>query len=504
MTEKKQSEKNTSHDFLSYSVITEIEEKYPVYDLEFKDGSKIWNPLRIYLYFYILEAELRNKDIFYKKIFNMFLEGVKPIHLQKNHYDLCAFSSGRNRRLRKNKYYDIMIDPIHETLDSSMLICEWPGPNGKHRTYEKPVFSKDMKKIHVSIYQKAFWKLVLHRISQNNTLSVSSKELFHNILSYYATKTSSDKNKLIINTEKYLAMIPTIKQFLHIFLSKITPSIVLMVGGHSGFNMALIQACKEKQIPTIELQHGLITKYHAAYIKQKKSAYFDYRPDYFFTYGKYFTNMIKKHYGFPKNNVITIGYPYLNKIKKIPPVLPKYLENHLKKYKINILITSQWNIADEILSLTKSIAKLLIQSEKPIGIIFKPHPSDWRDYKKLINQSNIYPADKYEDTYNLFKITKIHTTVYSTSGLEALAFGEPNIFIDIGRTSITDIFDIIDNVTCYQVNTSKQYLQTLEKILKTYDTISAKALEKSKQYFHPETRKSFTRTIKNIQQKNDK
>ena len=75
--------KKISLDQKSYNIITEIEEKYPVYNLEFKDGSKVWNPLRIYLYFYIIESDLRKKELFYKKIYNMFKEGLKPIHIPK-------------------------------------------------------------------------------------------------------------------------------------------------------------------------------------------------------------------------------------------------------------------------------------------------------------------------------------------------------------------------------------------------------------------------------------
>jgi CDP-glycerol:poly(glycerophosphate) glycerophosphotransferase len=491
MSEKKTKEKTTNLDYKSFSAITEIEEKYPVYDLEFKDGSKIWNPLRIYLYFYILEAELRNKDIFYKKIFNMLLEGIKPIHIPKKHYTICAFSSGRNRRLRENHYYDIMMDPIHEAIDKPMLICEWPGPNGKHRTYDKPLFSKDMTKIQLSIYQKAFWKLLFQRIAPNINPTQSSKELFYNILTHYATKTSSDVNQLITDAEKYIAILPTMKQFFNTFLQQITPSIVLLVGGHSGFNMALIQACKEQQIPTVELQHGLITRYHAAYIKQKKTSNYDYRPDYLFTYGDYFTNLIQQNHAFPAKNVITVGYPYLNKVKKVPPVISEDLQNHLKKYKKNIIITSQWNIAEEILTFTLSLATLLQKSKIKIGIIFKPHPSDWRDYIAHISHSNIYIANKYEDTYDLFKVSDIHSTVYSTSGLEALAFAKPNIFIDIGKISISNIFDIVDNKTCYIVYKPEQYLKLVEYLIKNYNKISKEALRKSHKYFYPDSEKNL-------------
>jgi len=504
MSEKKTKEKTTNLDYKSFSAITEIEEKYPVYDLEFKDGTKIWNPLRIYLYFYILEAELRNKDIFYKKIFNMLLEGIKPIHIPKKHYTICAFSSGRNRRLRENHYYDIMMDPINEAIDKPMLICEWPGPNGKHRIYDKPLFSKDMTKIQLSIYQKAFWKLLFQRIAPNINPTQSSKELFYNILTHYATKTSSDVNQLITDVEKYIAILPTMKQFFNTFLQQITPSIVLLVGGHSGFNMALIQACKEQQIPTVELQHGLITRYHAAYIKQKKTSNYDYRPDYLFTYGDYFTNLIQQNHAFPAKNVITVGYPYLNKMKKKPPIIPQPIHNHIKAYEKNILITSQWNIAEEVLLFVKRVSSLLQKSNNQIGIIFKPHPSDWREYNSIINQDNICIARKYDDVYELFKVSDVHSTVYSTSALEALSFSMPNLFIDVGKRSVSDIFDIVDNKSSFIVNDTNEYLLILDKIFKNYKKISEKASQKAICYFQPNPEQFLPHLISNILKKNKK
>ena len=497
---KKTNEKITSLDQKSYSIITEIEEKYPVYDLEFKDKSKVWNPLRIYLYFYIIESDLRKKELFYKKIINMFIEGLKPIKIPKNHNQICAFSSGRNRRQRNDTYYDIMMDPISELIEQQITIFEWPGPDGKHRSYDKPIFSKHLTKINLSLYTKEFWTILLKRIKSKNKLELSSNTLFIKILTHYANETKTDPNKLIKDTTNYLILIPILKTFFREFIKKITPKIVIMVGAHSGFNMALIQACKEQKIPTIELQHGLITKYHAAYIKTKQTSNYDYRPDFIFTYGTYFTEMMKKSNAFPSNQIITIGYPYLNKIKKIPPTTSTNLQNHLNTYNKNILITSQWNIADEIITFTTSLSDKLQKSNKNIGILFKPHPSDWRDYPSIINKSNIYIAGKYDDTYELFKISDIHSTVYSTSGLEALTFSKPNIFIDIGKTSISDIFDIIDNNTCFQVKTVKTYITILNQILDEYKRISNDAFQKSIQYFNPETEIILKKTLLKLQQ----
>jgi hypothetical protein len=96
-----------------------------------------------------------------------------------------------------------------------------------------------------------------------------------------------------------------------------------------------------------------------------------------------------------------------------------------------------------------------------IGILFKPHPYDNNDYSDMKTNKHIILIDKYEDTYKLFPSADIHSTVYSTSGLEAIAFGIPNIFIDISNI-------IQQPAAPYIITSSNQFVESVQSILSSY------------------------------------
>jgi CDP-glycerol glycerophosphotransferase (TagB/SpsB family) len=132
-----------------------------------------------------------------------------------------------------------------------------------------------------------------------------------------------------------------------------------------------------------------------------------------------------------------------------------------------------------------------------IGIIIKPHPRDQTEYKDMIEYENIFLAGKYDDIYEIFKIADIHSTVYSTSSLEALAFGKPNIFINVG-INIASIFDIIDEKSCFMVSKPDQYIEILKNILKNYENAKENAIRQSKKFFKPNAKENTLNTLKSL------
>jgi hypothetical protein len=82
------------------------------------------------------------------------------------------------------------------------------------------------------------------------------------------------------------------------------------------------------------------------------------------------------------------------------------------------------------------------------------------------NHGHVILIDKYDDTYKLIPSADIHSTVYSTSGLEAIAFGIPNIFIDL--------FNMTPSATTsYIVTSPTQFVESVRTILTHYqDSVS--------------------------------
>ena len=285
--------------------------------------------------------------------------------------------------------------------------------------------------MHIPLSTKTFWNLLFHQTHWSQKLhTYNQKRSSRTSLTSSAPLPLLTKNKLTKDIYDFITVFVHIKQFLYKILKKIKPKAVLIRCGYGRFPMALSQACRELGIPPIELQHGLITAYLPAYRRATPTTNKDCIPEYLLAHGEIYANMVRNGNLFDKDKVISTGYPYLQHILK-QRKKTSALKQTFSPFPHNILFTSQWIVAAEIQDFVIKVADQLEQTHMNIGILFKPHPYDKNDYTDLRKNTHIILIDKYEDTFKLFSLADIHSTVYSTSGLEAMAFGTPNIFVDI-------------------------------------------------------------------------
>ena len=349
-------------------------------------------------------------------------ESFAPIRIPKKKINICGFSSTESRKYRDGKFYDIYMDPLYEILGDNFAVFEWPEISGYRRKYRGKIYSKSYVPMHIPIYTKTFWNILFYKLLKHRKSHVRSEEKLNEIIEFISKTTSVNKDKLKKEIYDFITIFFYVKEFLRKILKKISPKAVLIRCGYGRFPMALSQACRELNITSIELQHGLITSTLPAYIKTTKSENRDCVPEYLLTHGDVFTETVKKGHLFEKNKIISTGFPYLEKIKEEPYKKQKKLISFFKQ---NIIITSQWTVSNEIQDFTTKVAE---KTKLNIGILFKPHPYDKTDYSKFNNYNNITLIDKYEDIFKLLHHVEVHSTVYSTSGLDAMALGKPNIF----------------------------------------------------------------------------
>jgi len=479
-----------------FNLITEIEKKFDVDTIKLEDNTKLWNAIRIFLYFHVINKPSRSGAVYYKRLFYMLTESLLPLKIPDNK-KIWGFSTSRHRRRINNKYFDIFMDPLYEVFRDNFTVFERASTEGYHRNYQGKIYSKSYVSIHFSVFTKVFWKLALNRFFRHKKISIKSKKTLQEIIQFFSKKTSVDNHNLKNDIYNLISIIRYNKDFYKKILAKKKPSYVFMVAGHSADNMALCQACKEYNIPSIELQHGMITKYHPAYLKFTESKNKDYRPEYLLTFGDAYTNMIKKGNLFKPENIVSIGFPYLETKKKKTPHVDGKLKDFVKKYSRSIFVTSQWNFADEIREFVLEVSKKLSTLKKKVGIVFKPHPSDWKDYSDLHKYKNIFATEKYDDPYEIFKIIDIHTTLYSTSSLEALSFGKPNIFLDIGN--IKEMFDIVDNKSSFNAKNPEEYLDKLEFIISNYENVSKEAKKAGTEFYNEKPKEKLEEFLKNLE-----
>ena len=138
--------------------------------------------------------------------------------------------------------------------------------------------------MHIPIFSKAFFNIGLYKLLQIKRFSIEKESMFRDIIEYFSKKTLLNEHKLSRYLYEAIAVFIYMKGFFVKNLPKISPKAVLIRCGYGRFHMALSQACKELNIPSIELQHGIITKYNVGYVKTTVSENRDCVPDYIFTY----------------------------------------------------------------------------------------------------------------------------------------------------------------------------------------------------------------------------
>ena len=484
-------EKNTAeqlaHDFISfyneydlrvsgkinnqtaYQLIETIEQKYQTDTIRLSDGTRLWNLLRIFFYsnFQKLNEQNTQKKLSknnIKSLISIFKESFIPLKLPKN-VTVCGFSSSESRKLYNNTYYDIYLDPLYELLGDKLAVFEWPETTGYRRKYDHPVYSRHHVPMHFPLWSKTFWDLLSNKITSRKNFTLETEDILQEIIEFISTNAAVDKTKLTEDIYDFIAVFVSVKHFLNGILKKIKPKAVLIRCGYGRFPMALSQACQELKITPIELQHGLITAFLPAYRRATPTTNKDCIPEYLLAQGEIYAEMVRHGNLFEKNKVISAGYPYLqqtlNERNRQPPQ-----KLSISPFPQNILFTSQWILATEIQDFVIKVAAQLKHEKMNIGILFKPHPYDKNDYSIMKKYEHIMLINKYEDTYKLFSSADIHSTVYSTSGLEAIAFGTPNIFVDI--------LDILQGTTTpYIVKSPAQFIESVRSILMQYrDSVS--------------------------------
>lgn len=242
------------------------------------------------------------------------------------------------------------------------------------------------------------------------------------------------------------------KYFFRKLLRKIKPKLVILVVSYE--KETFIEVCKELGIKTIELQHGIIDKYHLGYSYPNNGIKRTF-PDYFFTFGDFWNEVVE--FPIEKDKVVSVGYPYFEKESS------KYKNSKKKK---QILFLSQGTIGKELSKF--AVEFISKKSELDYEVVYKLHPGEclsWKeDYPWLLKEykkdgikvidENITPL------YKLMAESKILVGVYSTAIYEGLVFN-PKIYL-FNTSGIEYMENLIGTGYAKKINTVEDLLKAIE------------------------------------------
>lgn len=286
------------------------------------------------------------------------------------------------------------------------------------------------------------------------------------------------------------------KYFLKL-LQKLRPKIIILIDSYTYVHMALIAAAKVLAIPIIEFQHGIINKKHWPYM-YKSVVDRDLFPDYFFSFGSYFSNILKYNSKqFLPEKIFDIGFPLLDSYENKQIHLPANLIKLSSKHKI-IYVTSQWTIRSELFYF---LQKLLQELPHDYYVLIKPHPGEKNVnmfYQQIESFKNVsILKNRNINSLQIMKIAYVHVTVYSTSFLESFFMGVPTIFVYIEKMS-DSILEFVDNKTTFLVKTPEEFIQKISFLSTNMKYIKKQLVKLSQKYYCKNSLENMTKKIKEI------
>ena len=404
--------------------IFEIEKEYK----EELESLEEWNYLRnIYR-----SIDTQNKNTY--KINK--IEAIKSIFYGfKNwfrSYDYLVFSYSSERRLIKNKFFDIRVDSLIDIINNNnTLLIENPD-----------ILHKKKKLMHTKV-------LVSRRLIDIFTIilvKLTKKNYSYNILDIF-----NKKDDLNLDYSSYINRFNAQYKIHKLWFKLIKPKVIYLDCFYD--KQYIIKAAKELDIEIIDVQHGLIGKNHSAYFSRLNLSSF-YLPDKLFSFGisekknTMYNGLIKKE------NIFPIGSFYLD-YKKRNRIEDKSLIRILSNYNKIVGVTLQWTVEDKLIDFIINIARIELDT------IFILIPRTYTNkYTKIQLPKNVilYPT---LDFYTLITYCTFHTTVNSTCALEAPILGIDNILIDIDNLATLFLKELVSEKNTTIALTEKDFIKAL-------------------------------------------
>jgi len=405
--------------------IIEMEEELNLFERTI-DGARFWDYVRQPLFVTINDLLAGRKNALGKgptvreRMKFLIVSFVRlwknPIFARKKE---ILFISSPRRVLRKDGYWwDIITDYIMEDLDLSYTSIEhnlYLRHQNPPKTSNLWYFDFENSLIYIAE------KLRMFQVSLNDDERALLRHIRKWVFKSFGL--DIDVKKLVLRHLGYRKIrIP----YFRFVLNRIRPKAIVLVTSYGKED--LIESAKSLGIPVIELQHGVIHRYHTGYSfpgkKHRKTTF----PDWLFTFGDYWSKSVE--YTIDENHVVSTGFPYIDDEKRT-------ISN--VKRKKQILVLSQWTIGTDLSKFTAELSKV---ENLNYNIVYKLHPLEYQGWEEkypwLVDADVEVIHDSKKSLYRLFAESEIQIGVYSTTIFEGLAFGLKTYILDMHGAEYTE------------------------------------------------------------------
>ncbi|MDF2545694.1 MAG: hypothetical protein K0R93_592 [Anaerosolibacter sp.] len=355
------------------------------------------------------------------------------------------------RRVYDGKYYNCLYtDKIIERINYSYCVLEI-ADSGEHKVPVKTQNLKYADALDLKFYFLYYINLLMKKHNLNDSHVEYLVHLVIKINKYFDIEIN--QKEFIDIVEKSILMHDISCKIYSKLLIKIKPKLIIEVNGYERRRKAINSVAKLLNIPTIELQHGTMGKYHEAYNFEKKMDLSTF-PDYIFSYGQ----LWKDDTRFPirEDRFKVVGWPYYEKKVK------DFKKNIIKEKKTTILFISQGTIGKELSKRAVELSRIMDKDE--YKIIYKLHPGEysrWKnEYPWLVNDDFQIVDNNDHDMHYYFAKSDIQIGVCSTALFEGL--GHELITIIVRLHGYETMMALYEKAGTYLVDSADEILSICE------------------------------------------
>lgn len=347
-------------------------------------------------------------------------------------------SWGHNRRSKQNdgRYWDLYCDPLYEELDLDYIHLEVPH-KGRHYRPSKTESLGYLDGIR-------FAGKLRGRLGRTGIPNEAERRL--RAVEERIEETFGTPVDVVGTVRETVTDFRTTKPMYGRLLDWHDPSLVIVVVSYG--KESFISACKDRSIPVVELQHGVVTRYHNGYSfpgERTKETF----PDRFLAFGEYWNETVP----YPEAATVeAVGYPYLEAEHE--------RLSHLEPENRVVVISQHRFVGDRLSSLAVELAQ---QSGPDLEVVYKLHPEeyyDWTDRYPHLVDSSVRVAGKYDASlYRLFATARAQVGGNSTALFEGLRFGLSTYVLHGAGLGYVD--DLIDTGQAQVVESARDVLADL-------------------------------------------
>lgn len=447
---------------LALKDLLKIENNPEIYRYEFEfDNILMWPFIRYRLYgmtfdkYYKLNGLKINKKKGRNYINNIpYIANAiigNPYKKFLKQYDILIFCSGITNIEKDNKYFNRVSDYFaFMNVDETLLI-----EDSNRKEYHRPRYFPN-------VCYHDFIELIAYAVSGLSKAREKDIEIIKRLTKFidnnypYKLKLSELKeiNDLLLNISKKISIYYYMyKKLFDIY----KPKVIFLEDASYGTRSYILKWAKDRNIITIEHQHGEVDSNNPAYnyseFINNSDKYKQYLPDYFLSYGKYWNEQVD----FPVKKV-AIGNPnYSENIK----MLNMYKKNKTTKKK-KILIISQGPVSDIMVKITQDLSNML--DLEIYDILIRPHPAELTMFKKKYHNiftKNSFKIDESSNIYMSILNADYIVGAYSTALYVAVGLSKSVFAVKHSLTNLymnTDIIRIFSNTKelVYLIKNNKQ------------------------------------------------